>query len=315
MQRVNDITKLSSELLEKDIYSAVVLGNFDGVHLGHQKLFEIAGQYKDELMVIAFSFYPHPTWVLGHQPKQLIASREEKFQKIKQLGITTFVEYPFTTEISKLTPEEFFKQILVEKLHTKVVIVGSNYYFGKDQEGDISHLKNFGKKYGVEIRIIKEVKEEDTTISSTAIRQFIQDGEIEKAKQYLGEYFSISGEVVHGKELGRTIGFRTANITPEKYRIYPPNGVYATQIQVGNKIFYGMTNIGFNPTVDGEKKVIETHIFGFKSDIYGKHIIVTFLKYIRPEKKFESLEALINQLKHDKIYIQNFFNIEENGVN
>lgn len=282
--------------------SIVVLGNFDGVHLGHQKLFNLAKEKAKEtgFQVIALSFYPHPTWVLGNNPKPLLNSREEKKARIEAVGVDVFIEYPFTKEFANISPEEFFHRTLVNKLRAKVVIIGSNYYFGKDKKGDIVHMKKLGEKYEVEICAVDTVKSQGITISSTNVRNLILQGNMHQATQLLGHPYTITGEVVHGKALGRTIGFPTANVKADESRIYPPNGVYATVIEVDNKHYLGITNIGYNPTVSGKNKTVETHIFDFDKLIYGETIKISLCEYMRPEKKFNSLSELVSQLKEDK---------------
>lgn len=284
------------------VNSIVVLGNFDGVHLGHQKLFELAKLKAKAtgFQVIALSFYPHPTWVLGNHPKPLLNSREEKKARIKDMGVDIFIEYPFTQAFASISPEEFFHRTLVNKLRAKVVIIGSNYYFGKDKQGDIVHMKKLGEKYEVEICAEDTVKCQGTTISSTNIRNLILQGDIIKANQLLGYPYTITGEVVHGKALGRTLGFPTANIKAETDRVYPPNGVYATIISVYNEQYLGITNIGYNPTVSGKIKTIETHILDFDKVIYGEKIEIALYQFMRPEKKFNSLSDLTKQLTKDK---------------
>ncbi|MGL6174224.1 MAG: bifunctional riboflavin kinase/FAD synthetase [Cellulosilyticaceae bacterium] len=287
--------------INQTVGSIVVLGNFDGVHLGHQKLFDRAKEKakKTGLQVIALSFYPHPTWVLGKNPKPLLTSREEKKSKIDSMGVDIFIEYPFTKEFSSITPEQFFKDILVKQLKARVVIIGSNYYFGKDKKGDILHMQELGQKYEVEICALDTVKSQGMTISSTNIRNLIMQGEMTKAIELLGNPYTIRGEVVHGKALGRTIGFPTANVEADENRVYPPNGVYASTIKVYTNHYLGITNIGYNPTVQGKSKTIETNIFDFNEFIYGEKVEIALYEFMRPEHKFNSLDELVEQLKQD----------------
>lgn len=287
--------------IKQIVDSVVVLGNFDGVHLGHQKLFQIAREKAKEnnFQVIALSFHPHPTWVLGNSPKPLLSSRKEKRNKIESMGAHLFIEYPFTEAFANVDPEEFFKDILVKTLKARVVVVGSNYYFGKDKKGDIVHMKHLGEKYEVEICAVDTVKNEGITISSTNIRNLILDGQMSQVAKLLGHPYTIVGEVVHGKALGRTIGFPTANVAADETKIYPPNGVYASTIKVYNQVYLGITNIGVNPTVNGNTKVVETHIFDFDQMIYNEIVEVALYEFIRPERKFGSLDELVEQLHID----------------
>ena len=288
----------------------VVLGNFDGVHKGHQKLFEVAKHEAEirGLEAVVFSFYPHPTWVIGNCPKPLLMSREDKKQMVEQMGMDVLVEYPFTKEFASTSPEAFFTDILVEKLKTRVLVVGSNYYFGKNKAGNPSFLKALGKIHGVEVHVVKAVMNNHQMISSSLIRNLVLSGKIEAANEMLGHPYMIIGKVIQGKQLGRTIGFPTINICADAERVYPPNGVYATRVTVYSKTYLGMTNIGYNPTVSGERKMIETHIFDFDESIYGAEVEVDFYHFIRPEQKFESIKALQSQISQDKAQILQFFN-------
>lgn len=289
--------------------SVVILGNFDGVHIAHQKLFKVAQLEAESrnLQTIVFSFYPHPTWVIGKHPKSLLMSREDKKKMIQKMNIDVLIEYPFTIQFANIEPEAFFKEILIEKLKTQVLVVGSNYYFGKDKKGNPELLKTLGRHYGVTVHVVEAVMQEKRAISSSRIRELILDGAIEKANHLLGHPYKITGEVIKGKQLGRTIGFPTINIVATKDRVYPPNGVYATKVKVYSKTYMGMTNIGVNPTVAGERKMIETHLLDCNEDLYGAQAEVYFYHFIRPETKFETLDGLKEQIIEDKEEIKQFF--------
>ncbi len=305
MKYIHDSTQIVS-LNE----SVVVLGNFDGIHIGHQRLLEKAteeGQNKD-LEVVVFSFYPPPTWILSDKKKELISSRKEKVELMEKYGVSTFIEYPFDTEFSSITPEDFIQNILIKELKAKSVVIGSNYHFGKGRCGDCEYLKDVGEKYNIEINIVDTVKINDQVVSSSVIRRLINDGNIPLVNKMLGRNYSVSGKVVHGKQLGRTIGFPTANLETDKNRIYPPNGVYATKVEFDNKTYTGITNIGINPTVSGKNKMIETNIFDFDGDIYNRNINIEFYRYIRSEKKFTGLDELKNQIFEDSQEVREFFN-------
>lgn len=282
--------------------SVVALGNFDGVHRGHQKLLETALQKAKqmELLTIALSFYPHPTMVLGKSPKPLVMSRRDRKNKMTEMGMDVFIEYPFTKDFANISPRTFFEEILMKQLKAKVIVVGSNYYFGKDKEGDTYFLKMMGELHGIDVCILDTVEEDGQVISSTHIRQLIQKGDMKKAEALLGHPYTIIGSVVHGRKLGRTIGFPTINIIADPDRVYPPNGVYATLVKVYNKYFLGITNIGYNPTVGGKQKMVETHLFDFSEDIYGEEVEIMFYHHIRPEEKFSGIEALSEQIRLDK---------------
>ncbi|PHV71785.1 hypothetical protein CS063_04305 [Sporanaerobium hydrogeniformans] len=287
----------------------VILGNFDGVHKGHQKLFKIAKDKAKQygLKTVVFSFYPHPTWVIGKEPKPLIMSRKDKKETISELGMDLLIEYPFTEAFAMISPQAFFEEILLKELKAKVLIVGSNYFFGEGKKGNVTYLQECGNKYQVEVYIVDAVMQEGKVISSSRIRELIKKGNIEKANALLGHPYLIIGQVIHGKQLGRTIGFPTINLIADPDRIYPPNGVYATKVYIYNKWYKAITNIGFNPTVDGTSKRIETHIFNISEDLYGQEVKVAFYKYIRSERKFPSFEDLRRQIEKDKEGVEVFF--------
>ena len=294
--------------------SVVVLGNFDGVHIGHQKLLEKAreeAQNKD-LEVVVFSFYPPPTWILSTKKKELISSRKDKAELMKRYGANTFIEYPFDIGFSTITPEEFVENILIKELKAKCVIVGSNYHFGKGRKGDCEYLKDIANKNDIDVNIVDTVKIEGQVVSSSVIRELIDEGDIPLVNKMLGRNYSVSGNVVHGKKLGRTIGFPTANLETDNDRIYPPNGVYATRVMINNKYYIGITNIGMNPTVCGKNKMIETNIFDFNDDIYNIDIHIEFYRHIRKEKKFNSLNELKRQILEDSQKVAAFFNKQTN---
>lgn len=294
----------------------VVLGNFDGIHKGHQKLFEVAKHEARErnLETVVFSFYPHPTWVIGNHPKALLMSRRDKKHMAEHLNMDVLIEYPFTKDFANISPEEFFKEILMEKLKACVVVVGSNYYFGKNKVGNPSYLKSLGRIYQIEVKIVEAVMRKDQMISSSQIRRLITSGKIEAANEMLGHPYMVIGKVVQGKQLGRTIGFPTINLIADPDRVYPPNGVYATKIKVYSKTYLGMTNIGYNPTVNGERKMIETHLFDFNENIYGQDVEIAFYHFIRAEQRFENIEALQCQISKDREEIQQYFADPVNGI-
>ena len=287
----------------------VVLGNFDGVHKGHQRLFQVA---KDRakangLETVVFSFYPHPTWVIGDNRKALIMSRRDKKQVIGEMGIDELIEYPFTKTFAAISPETFFVDILMKRLKAKILVVGSNYYFGKGKTGTPNFLRQLGEKYNIEVCIVDAVKIGGSMISSSSIRKLILEGNMEQANEMLGHPYMVVGNVVQGKQLGRTIGFPTINLIADPDRVYPPNGVYATFVKVYNKVYMGMTNIGINPTVLGQKKMIETHIFNYDADIYGEAVEIYFYHFIRPEQKFKDVETLKVQIEKDKCQVEKIF--------
>ncbi len=222
--------------------------------------------------------------------------------------MNTLIEYPFTKAFASVSPDEFFEEILVKQLKAKVLVVGENYYFGKNKAGNPEYLKVLGTKHDIEVFVVSAVKNENQMISSSTIRNLIVEGNIEFANEMLGHPYTIVGNVMAGKQLGRTIGFPTINLIADPDRVYPPNGVYATKVTVYNEEYLGMTNIGYNPTVNGNKKMIETHIFDFNKDIYGETVEIRFYHEIREEQKFTNLEALQQQIVKDSLTVKRIFN-------
>lgn len=303
MQYINHIDEVARQR-----GCVVVLGNFDGLHKGHQKLLERAKQEaeRNRLETVVFTFYPHPTKVLGHRPKSLLMTQNDRKQMMQRFGVDVLIDYPFTKQLASKSPEAFFKEILLDTLKARILVVGDNYYFGKDKVGNVKLLIELGLKYDVKICIVEAVMNQEQIISSSRIRSLILKGRIEEANQLLGHPFEVFGIVTKDKQLGRQIGFPTLNIEANEEQIYPPNGVYATQVKIGDKLYKGMTNIGYSPTVNGTRKKIETHVFDFNEMIYGQEIKVYFYHFIRTEKKFESLDALVKQLHQDKKTIMSF---------
>jgi riboflavin kinase/FMN adenylyltransferase len=296
-----------------DKKTILTLGTFDGVHIGHaailKKLTQNTADGKFESAVL--TFFPHPRMVLqGKSDLKLLNTINEKIDLLEKIGIENLIIHPFDANFSQLSAEEFVKTVLVDQLHIQKIIIGYDHRFGKNRTANIDDLTAFGLKYGFEVEQISAQEINDISISSTKIRTALEDGEINLANEYLGYSYFLSGTVVKGKQLGRTIGFPTANIElEEEYKLVPKNGVYIVAAEIDGKSVYGMMNIGFNPTVQGEKRTIEVHFFDFDLDIYDRHIRVAILQRIRSEEKFESVEFLKIQLGKDKDfsiqYIQN----------
>lgn len=296
-----------------DKKTILTLGTFDGVHIGHaailKKLTQNTADGKFESAVL--TFFPHPRMVLqGKSDLKLLNTINEKIDLLEKIGIKNLIIHPFDANFSQLSAEEFVKTVLVDQLHIQKIIIGYDHRFGKNRTANIDDLTAFGLKYGFEVEQISAQEINDISISSTKIRTALEDGEINLANEYLGYSYFLSGTVVKGKQLGRTIGFPTANIElEEEYKLVPKNGVYIVVAEIDGKSVYGMMNIGFNPTVQGEKRTIEVHFFDFDLDIYNRHIRVAILQRIRSEEKFESVEFLKIQLGKDKDfsiqYIQN----------
>jgi riboflavin kinase/FMN adenylyltransferase len=282
----------------------VTIGTFDGVHLGHQKIVTQITKNAHALNCesLVLSFFPHPRMVLQEstEMKQL-NTLNEKIALLDNLGIDNLVVHPFDREFSRLTAEEFVKKVLVDVFKIKKIIIGHDHRFGRNRTATIDDLINFGETYGFEVEQISAKEINEVSISSTKIRNALLEGNIELATNFLGYDYSLTGIIIKGKQLGRTIGYPTANITIEEdYKLIPNNGVYIVKSVLNGKTVFGMMNIGTRPTVDGTKQTIEINFFDFKQDLYGQKITISLLHRMRSEQKFESIDALKNQLGKDK---------------
>ena len=290
----------------------VTIGTFDGVHLGHQKILKQITKSAQELHCesLVLTFFPHPRMVLQKdtEMKQL-NSINEKLELLDNLGIDNLVIHPFDKEFSRLTAEEFVKQVLVDVFRVKKVIIGYDHRFGRNRTATIDDLNSFGETYGFEVEQISAEQINEVSISSTKIRNAILEGNVEIAASYLGYNYPITGIVSKGNQLGRTIGYPTANIKiVDEHKLIPSNGVYVAKSIINGITIYGMMNIGLRPTVDGSTQTLEIHFFDFKKDIYNQEITVLLLKRMRSEQKFDSIDALKAQLNNDMIDAKNYLN-------
>jgi riboflavin kinase/FMN adenylyltransferase len=295
--------------------SIVTIGTFDGVHRGHQKLLQKLIQIRNQKggKSIVFTFEPHPRKVLfpDQSDLQLLSDLEEKMELFKVQGIDILIVYPFTKEFAQIEPEKFIKEILVDKLKVKTLVIGYDHKFGKDRKGDINTFKTAAGKYGFEVEEIPAQEINDINISSTKIRKALFEGDVKGAAEFLGYNYFISGIVVHGKKLGKTISFPTANINiKDADKLIPKNGVYLVGVEVEGFKGFGMMNVGTNPTTDNDKSLkLEVNIFNFDKDVYTKNIKVEFIERLRDEKKFNSIEELINAIKNDEKICRQILNI------
>lgn len=284
--------------------TVITIGTFDGVHIGHQKILQRLIKVGDvkNLEPTVLTFFPHPRMVLQKDANiKLINSIAEKTEILKHFGINKLLVKEFTKDFSRLTAEEFVAQILVKELKAKHIIIGYDHQFGRNRTANIDDLKAFGKVYGFEVEEITKQDVNDVAVSSTKIRKALLKGEIKTANSYLGYNFFLSGTVVSGKGLGRTIDFPTANLEIlENYKLIPKQGVYIVKSNINSETVFGMMNIGNNPTVNGEKQTIEVHFLDLDKSLYDSHLKVELLHRIRDEKKFDSVEALKEQLHRDK---------------
>ena len=297
IKSINEIDNISK--------SVVTIGNFDGVHKGHQVLIKKTVKFANEnnLKSIVFTFENHPINYFKNKKIKNIITNSEKISKIKKLGVDILIMIPFDSYMTKISPLEFIKEILIDKLDAKKIIVGHDFTFARRKEGNTKILKEMSFKYRFDLEIVNSIDINDIRVSSTHIRQLVDNGDVDKVNKYLGYNFLIKGKIIKGKQLGRTIGFPTANIKINDDLLIPKKGVYVTSVYIDDNIYYGATNIGYNPTVKGESLSIETNILEFSEDIYGKVIKLEFLERIRDEKKFNSIDELKLQLKKDTDYI------------
>lgn len=293
------------------IHNAVVtIGTFDGVHIGHQKiisrLVEVARQKGGEAVIL--TFFPHPRMILHPDDLniKLISTMDEKAERLAELGIDHLIITPFTRDFSNLTPQEYIREILVDKIGTSQIIIGYDHRFGKDRKGGLEELQKFASDFGFEVEEIPEQDINDVSVSSTKIRNAILSGDVKTAHDFLGYAFHLTGKVIKGDQLGRKLGFPTANLyIAESYKLIPADGIYAVSIEFKNgstglKSAKGMAYIGHRPTINGMTRNIEVNIFDFNEDLYGQTIRINFQEYLRADQKFNSLEELRKQLIKDE---------------
>lgn len=288
----------------------VTIGTFDGVHIGHQKILQKITQLAQEenCESVVLTFFPHPRMVLQQDNSiKLLNTLNEKAELFQNIGIDHLIIHPFNEEFSQLSAEDFVKTILVDQLNITKIVIGYDHRFGKNRSADLNDLIGFGAKYHFEVEQISAEEINNNAVSSTKIRNSLLDGNIEVANSYLGYHYNFTGTVVKGKQLGRTIGFPTANISIEEdYKLLPKNGVYIVRVESDEKNYFGMMNIGTRPTIDGTTQSVEVYILGFDREIYNSLITVEVLKFIREEQKFESLDHLKSQIEKDKIFTIEF---------
>lgn len=284
------------------------LGKFDGVHRGHDLLLENLFQKKKEgLSAAIFTFNIPPRQNVEHAMQHVLTTNEEKMHLLEQLGVDYLIECPFTREIMCMEAQDFVRKI-VRELHVKCFVVGDDFHFGHNRCGDYHMLRDMAEELGYEVIVIKKIKEDERDISSTFVREEVELGHIEKANHLLGYPYFVCGKVEHGKEIGRTIGIPTINLLPPKEKLLPPFGVYVSKVLIDGKEYHGVTNVGRKPTIAGENPVgVETHILDVAQDLYGKEVKVEFLKFVRPEQKFDSVESLKNQMQQDVATAKRYF--------
>lgn len=302
--------------------AAVTIGTFDGVHLGHQKIISrlqtLAMRTGAETVVL--TFFPHPRMILHPEDVsiRLISTMAEKAQQLDKLGIDHLIITPFTRDFSNLSPQEYIKNILVDKIGMKHIVIGYDHRFGKNRSGGLQHLQHFAPMYRFEIEEISQQDINDVAVSSTKIRHALLDGDVKIAREFLGYPFHLTGKIIRGDQIGRKIGFPTANIfVDESYKLIPSDGIYAAEVEIlkdesqkskmMSSTLKGMTYIGHRPTVNGMTRNIEVHIFDFGQDIYDQFIRIHFIHFVREDQKFDSLEELRIQLGKDDKVVRAYF--------
>lgn len=310
---------INNSIQARNIQNAVVtIGTFDGVHLGHQAIFKemrrIAQEVGSETVVV--TFHPHPRQVLsiGTERLRFICSQEEKLKKIEEFGIDNVLIIPFTKEFASTPSEDFIKNYIIDSLHPSVIVVGYDHHFGKNRMGDFEMLSRLGKQYNFRTVQVEAQDVNEVAVSSTKIRNFLWAGNVKAANELLGYPYSVTGTVVEGNKIGRTIGFPTANLDiPNEYMMINNPGVYACQTIIDGKLYNAMANTGFRPTVNSQPSIpnsqmlIEVNIFDFDGDLYGQTLKVCFLDRIRDEEKFLGLAALKAQLEQDRKKVKEYF--------
>ncbi|QTE21289.1 bifunctional riboflavin kinase/FAD synthetase [Polaribacter cellanae] len=305
MKTIIDISNFSTK--EKTF---VTIGTFDGVHFGHQKILEklVSEARKAGKKSVLLTFFPHPRMVLQKDASiELINTIDEREKLLKKTGLDYLIIHPFSRDFSRITALEFVRDILVNQFNISKLIIGYDHHFGKNREGNINQLTEYSHLYDFKVEEIPAQDIDDVSVSSTKIRRALANGNLKTANNYLGYNFMLKGKVVNGKKLGGKIGYPTANINVEEdYKLIPKTGVYVVKSTIDKKTVFGMMNIGSRPTVDGNHQTIEVHFFDFNRDLYGKILTIDLIYFLRNEEKFDSLDALILQLKKDEEIARNY---------
>lgn len=291
----------------KDIklaHTVVALGKFDGLHRGHQILLDKLKAYGEKgYQTVVFTFDFHPMSLLSGKPQSLIYTKEERRRIVEAMGIDVLIEYPFTQETAHMLPEDFIRDVLIQCIDAKVIVVGDDFHFGYQRQGDVAFLKQHAGQYGYFVDNCEKLCIGDEEISSTMIRKFIVQGELEMVTELLGRPYTITGSVIKGKANGRTVGMPTANLAPDAQKLLPPDGVYASTTWVASqgRYYRSLTNIGKNPTVSDHNDLrVETFVFDFSGNLYGEEINVSLYRRERGEKKFKDLNELREQVRKDQ---------------
>lgn len=292
--------------------SAVTFGKFDGLHLGHQKLIErVQSLGKEEgIISIVCAFDMRPLWRAKQLHKKTLMTGKERYHHLEQ-KVDYLIECPFTEKFRSIPAEDFIKDIIHGRLHAKYVVVGKDFHFGRDQGGDIHMLEKYAEEYGYELVAIEKERYDNETISSTYIRDVLEQGNIGRVNDLLGYPFEVSGRVERGRQLGRNLGFPTLNVAWPEYKLVPPKGVYISEVTIDGTKYPAISNVGVRPTVAKDNRVVlESYLFHYSDDAYGKKIKAEFLEFRRPEQKFDSIEAMKACVDQDIAYGKRYFGIE-----
>ena len=305
---MNTVQNISNFFTDEKTF--VTIGTFDGVHFGHQKILEklVSEAKAAGKKSVLLTFFPHPRMVLQKNAKiEMINTIEERSALLEKTGLDYLIIHPFSKAFSRTTALEFVRDTLVNTFNISKLIIGYDHHFGKNREGNIDQLTEYSHLYDFTVEEILAQDIDDVSVSSTKIRRALAGGNLKTANNYLGYNFMLNGLVVNGKQLGGKIGYPTANIdVQEAYKLIPKTGVYVVQSTIENKTTFGMMNIGSRPTVDGNHQTIEVHFFDFNQDLYGKHLTISLLYFLRDEHKFDAISSLVLQLKKDEETARNY---------
>ena len=288
----------------------VTIGTFDGVHVGHRAILErlVASARREGIQSVLLTFFPHPRMVLQKESNiKLLNTISEKKQLLKEIGLDHLIVHPFTQEFSRLSAVEFVRDILVAAVNAKKVVIGYDHRFGRNRTASIDDLREFGQVYNFEVVEISAQEISEVTVSSTKIRRALEEGDVSTANKFLGYPYMLSGVVVPGKQIGRTLAYPTANLEiKEKYKLIPANGVYIVFSEINGRVVYGITSIGTNPTVGGEDRTIETYFLDYEGDLYDHNLRIEFIAKIRDEATFERVHELQVAIQKDEAFARNY---------
>lgn len=296
MQIIKDTTHFSIKEA-----TAVAIGKFDGIHIGHKKLLrEILDKKQEGLAACVFTFDPAPAVLFGYSDGKELTTGEEKRLLLEQMGVDILIEYPLTGESAAIEPEDFVREILAGQMNTRFIAAGSDLSFGNRGAGNAELLEQMGPALGMEVKTIEKVCVGGAEVSSTRVRALVEQGQMQEAQVLLGEAYCVAGKVVHGNRIGRTLGFPTVNLLPKEEKLLPPNGVYYSKVCVQGVWYRAISNVGCKPTVSDKKIIgVESYLYDFTQDVYDEDIVVALYEFARPEMRFDSVEKLKEQLKKD----------------